>query len=185
MALPDEVGLRRSFVGSEHAVAMHQVEVRRSSIQGVGVFAVVPISRGDLIREYNLVREITEAHPIDPSRGEALEHCTYPGDRVFLVGPPDRYFNHSCDPNAYKRFRGAAIELLARRDVPAGSEITHDYLINTHGGSSWTCRCGAARCRGTMPGSFFDLPRGLQLEYRPYLADWFVATHRQRVEAIR
>jgi hypothetical protein len=164
---------------------MHEVEVRESPIQGRGVFSVSDVPAGAVIREYNLVREITASSPIDPERGECVEHCTYPGDRIFLVGPPDRYFNHSCDPNAYKRFRGAAIEILARREIPAGSEITHDYSINTDGGSTWACRCGAMRCRGTMPPSFFDLPKPIQIGYLALLADWFVARHPQRIEELR
>jgi hypothetical protein len=148
------------------------------------VFAVTDIPAGHLIREYNLVREVTEACPVEPAAGESPEHCTYPGDRVLLVGPPDCFFNHSCDPNGYKWFRGAAIEILARRRITAGAEITHDSMINTQGGSTWPCQCGARRCRRTMPESFFDLPRSIQLEYRPYLAPWFVARHRRQVEAL-
>jgi SET domain-containing protein len=163
---------------------MHAVEVRKSPIHGRGVFAVSEIPAGDLIREYDLVREITAASPIDPERGESIEHCTYPDDRVFLVGDPDRYFNHSCDPNAYKRFRGTAIEIVARRDISAGSEITHDYLVNTHDGSTWACSCGSLRCRGTMPRSFFDLPRSIQIEYLPFLAEWFVSRHSARVQEL-
>ena len=164
---------------------MHEVEVRESPIQGRGVFAVSDIPAGAVIREYNLIREVTASSRIDPERGECAEHCTYPGDRIFLVGPPDRYFNHSCDPNAYKRFRGTAIEILARRAIPAGSEITHDYAINTDGGSTWPCRCGSTRCRVTTPPSFFDLPKPIQIEYLALLADWFVAGHAQRVERLR
>jgi SET domain-containing protein len=163
---------------------MHDVEVRESPVQGRGVFAVSGIPVGELIREYNIVREITSSAPIDPKRGESLYHCTSLDDRVFLVGPPDRYFNHSCDANAYKRFRGTAIEIVARRDIPAGSEITHDYLINTHDGSTWTCSCGSLRCRGTMPRSFFDLPKSIQIEYVPLLAEWFVSRHSERVQEL-
>ena len=166
---------------------MSAVEVRESRIHGRGVFAVSEIPAGDLIRQYNLVREITAASPIDPAQGESIDHCTYPGDRVFLVGDPDRYFNHNCDPNAYKRFRENAIEIeiVARRRIPAGSEITHDYLINSHAGSAWTCRCGSLRCRGALPTSFFGLPKAIQIEYLPYLASWFVARHPERVRELR
>ena len=164
---------------------MHQVEVRESQIHGRGVFAASDIPGGELIREYNLVREITASHPIDPEQGESKEHCTYLGDRVFVVGPPDRYFNHSCDPNAYKRFRGATIEIVARRDISASSEIVHDYVINTHGGSTWTCRCGSPRCRGVMPRSFFELPKSIQIEYLPFLAEWFVSRHAGRVRQLK
>jgi hypothetical protein len=164
---------------------VHEVEVRESPIQGRGVFAVAEIPAGERIREYDLVREITAASPIEPERGECREHCTYFADRVFVVGDPDRHFNHSCDPNAYKRFRESAIEIVARRRIPAGAEITHDDLIDVHGGSTWTCRCGSLRCRGVIPSSFFDLPTALQIEYLPYLAPWFVARHAARVREIR
>ncbi len=164
---------------------MHDIEVRKSRIHGLGVFAVGEIGAGELIREYHLVREITQEKPLDPSCGEALEHCTYPGDRVFLVGEPDRHFNHSCDPNAFKGFEGASIRLFSRSRIAAGEEITHDYLINTHGGSKWHCHCGAERCRGVMPASFFDLPLAIQLEYLPYLAPWFVDRHRASVDELR
>jgi len=164
---------------------MHEVEIRQSGIEGLGVFAVTAIAAGELIREYNLVREVTPDAPVDSSRGEAVEHCTYPGDQVFLVGAPDRHFNHSCDPNAFKRFRNGSIQLFSVRDIAPGSEISHDYLINTHGGERWRCHCGAARCRGEMVASFFDLPRSLQLEYLAYLAPWFIERHPQEVELLK
>ena len=164
---------------------MHEVEVRESPIEGLGVFAVSAIRAGELIREYNLLREVTPETPVDPSNGEAIEHCTYPGSRVFLVGHPDRHFNHSCDPNAVKRFSGDAIQLFSRRDIAPDEEITHDYLINTHRGSRWPCHCQAARCRGEAVPSFFDLPRSIQIEYVPYLAPWFIEQHSQKVARLK
>ena len=163
---------------------MVEVEVRDSPIDGLGVFAVSSIREGELIREYNLVREVTLETPIDYSQGERVEHCTYPGDRVFLVGFPDRHFNHSCDPNAFKRFHANSIQLISRRRIEAGTEITHDYLINSHGGSRWSCNCGAERCRGEAVPSFFDLPRPIQFEYLPLLAPWFLDRHPERVAAL-
>ncbi len=163
---------------------MHDVVVRESPIEGLGVFASGPVREGELVRRFHLLRELTPDDPIRVERGECVEHCTYPDDRVFLVGPPDRHFNHSCDPNAFKRFVGDEIRVHARRPIAAGEEITLDYGINTHGGDRWPCRCGAARCRGEAVPSFFDLPRSIQLEYRPLLADWFVARHEEAVRAL-
>ena len=163
---------------------MESIEVRESPIGGLGVFAVSAIRKGELIREYNLVREVTVEVPVDAAKGEALEYCTYPDDRVFLVGYPDRHFNHSCDPNAVKRFVSESIQLWSRRDISRGTEITHDYMINTHGGSRWECNCGASRCRGEAVPSFFDLPVSVQLEYRSYLAPWFVQHHSELVASL-
>lgn len=93
--------------------------------------------------------------------------------RYLLVGEPDRYLNHSCDPNAYKRYTQSRIELIARRTIEVGDEITLDYLINNAGGDTWPCHCGATRCRGMTGTSFFDLPEEFQREYFPLLAPWF------------
>jgi SET domain-containing protein len=76
-----------------------EVAVRKSPIGGFGVFAVRSFDAGALIRELNLGREITRDMPLRPGEGERLEHCTVVDGRLFLVGSPDRYFNHSCDPN--------------------------------------------------------------------------------------
>jgi hypothetical protein len=161
-----------------------KVEVRESAIGGLGVFATAAIRAGEFIREYNVVREALPSTPIDPATGESAEHCRYVDGRIYLVGTPDRHFNHGCDPNAFKRFARDAIQIFSRRDIAPGSEITHDYVINTHGGSSWPCHCGADRCRGLTGSSFFDLSLPIQREYLPYLAPWFVAMHAERVAAL-
>lgn len=153
------------------------VEVRKSPIEGLGVFALVPLLAWQCIREINVIREITEAAPLRADLGERIDHCDYPDGKVILLGPPDRHINHSCDPNAFVRYQGDRCFLIARRDIAAGEEITCDYNINISGGTSWPCHCGASRCRGETIGDFFKLPRAIQQEYRPLLADWFVRRH--------
>lgn len=115
--------------------------------------------------------------------GESTEHCSYPDGKVVLWGYPDRHVNHSCDPNAYQEEKGdgsAVVHIMARRAIRAGDEITLDYNVNR----PEVCP-GADRCRGETIGDFFLLPGEHQLEYLPMLADWFVAKHRERVEALR
>ena len=73
------------------------------------------------------------------------------------------------------------IDVSRVRDIAAGEEITYDYMINTHGGASWTCACGAPGCRGRTVASFFELAPALQRAYARYLAPWFVAAHFERV----
>lgn len=153
------------------------VEVRQSSIEGLGVFAVVPFLAWQCIREINVLREVTEAAPLRPDLGERIDHCDYPDGRIVLLGPPDRHLNHSCDPNAFVRYQGDRCYLVARRDIDAGEEITCDYNMNITGGTSWPCHCGARRCHGETIGDFFKLPTAIQQEYRPLLAEWFVRRH--------
>lgn len=160
------------------------VEVRESGIQGLGVFARRSFRAGDRIRRINVVREITNDSPLREDLGELVDHCAYPDGKVVLYGIPDRYINHSCDPNAYEFFEGDGSYLVARRDIASGEEITCDYNINISDGTSWSCHCGAGRCRGRVAGGYFLLPLEWQQEYRPLLADWFVRRNSERVELL-
>lgn len=163
---------------------IQDVTVRASAIEGLGLFAARPFRAGERIRRINVVREVTPDAPLRPELGERQDHCDYPDGRVVLFGYPDRHINHSCDPNAYALYEGAATYLVARRDTAAGDEITCDYNINITGGSSWPCHCGAERCRGETTGDFFLLPIDIKREYRPLLAAWFVARNAERIDAL-
>ena len=158
---------------------MLEVEVRASPIEGLGVFAVRAFRATERIRRVNIVREVTEDDPL--REGEQVEHCAYPNGKVVLWGFPDRHVNHCCDPNAYELHDGDAVYVVARRPIATGEEITFDYNVNTAGGSTWPCNCGAARCRGESVGDYFSLPEEHQIEYLPLLLDWFVAKHRDRI----
>ena len=155
--------------------------VADSELGELGVFASAAFRAGDVLGEFKLIQEITAPEQLE-ALGERPEHCCLIDGRFFLAGTPERYLNHSCDPNVYKRF-GERIEIVARRDGEAGEELRLDYLINNSGGDSWPCRCGVPRCRGMTGRSFFTLPSEFQREYRPLLAPWFVARHARELGA--
>jgi SET domain-containing protein len=154
------------------------VEVRASPIEGLGIFALRSFAAGELIRAVTVVREITPEAPLQPELGERREHCDYPDGKVLLIGAPDRHLNHSCDPNAWLRYVGPGEQIVARRHIGAGEEITCDYSVNLTGGDTWPCHCGVPRCRGHVTGDFFALPLEVQREYAGNLAPWFVRAHR-------
>ncbi len=157
------------------------VVVHPSRIEGLGVFAARPFRAGETIRRITVVREVTAEAPLREALGERFDHCDWPDGKQLLIGYPDRHLNHSCDPIAWVRYEGAASYIVARRDIPAGEEITADYNVNIAGGTSWPCHCGAARCRGETLGDYFRLPPEIQREYRPLLADWFARRHADRL----
>jgi len=163
---------------------MDDITVRQSSIEGLGIFAVRPFSPGDRIHQINVIRTITPEAPLRPDLGERQDHCDYPDGEVVLLGFPDRHVNHSCDPNAYVLYTSDASYFAARREIPAGYEISIDYNINIVGGTAWPCHCGATRCNGIVVGDFFLLPSTLQLEYLPLLAEWFVLRHHERLSSL-
>ena len=167
--------------GGDHHEDFSHLEVKLSSIEGLGLFAKRPLCSGQRIHRINVVREVTAETPLREELGERSDHCDYPDGKVVLLGFPDRHINHSCDPNTYIEYTEDASYIVARRPIAAGEELTCDYNINITEGTAWPCHCGTARCRGTTTGDFFLLPPEIQREYLPLLAEWFVRRHAQRM----
>lgn len=128
------------------------VAVRRSPIDGYGVFALEPARRGHKIGEVR-GESITVAEA--RRRAATLE-------RIMIVEvshksavdlarstDPMRFTNHSCQPNGRLTIRDGRIEFYALRDIAPGEEITVDYG-ETHHEGRLTCRCGAPGCIGRL-----------------------------------
>lgn len=169
---------------SDSRQGTENVVVRPSAIHGKGLFAAVDFRAGDRILRRDDSRLVTAENPL--GEGEHEYHCDWIADgRVVYAQEPERYTNHSCDPNAYVEVdEEGARYCTARRHIPADEEITYDYSIDLAGGSAWDCNCGSARCRGTVRGEFFSLPREIQREYLPYLSPWFRQRFKEKVEAV-
>ena len=137
---------------------------------------------GDTVLVIDDSRIVDEAHPLRLELNEYPWHCDYLARGVVvLMQEPERHINSSCDPNTFVRTVGNRRNVIALRDIAAGDEITYAYIVNTAGGAVWECHCGAARCLGRIPSSFFELPLDRQLEYLPQLDVWFCEEHARDV----
>ncbi|HUG38176.1 MAG TPA: SET domain-containing protein-lysine N-methyltransferase [Candidatus Limnocylindrales bacterium] len=138
------------------------LEVRVSSIHGMGVFTRSSIPPGLRIIEY--VGEIISTAEADrryDDRGME-RHQTY----LFSLddgrcidgrvgGNLARFINHSCEPNCESVEIEGHIWIQASRPIDAGEELTYDYAYEWLDGddahaSFYACRCGAPRCRRTI-----------------------------------
>ncbi len=161
------------------------VQVKHSPIHGLGVFAAEDLREGSRILHVDDSRVVTEENPLHKDEGEYERHCDYlAGGKVVLLQEPERYTNHSCDPNSFVKTVDGVRYRFALRDVAAGEEITNDYCVNSRGDTVWQCNCGSQRCRRTIHSDFFHLPLPLQLEYLPLLDDWFVDENSEKVEGL-
>jgi hypothetical protein len=99
------------------------------------------------------------------SRNPRFEcYCVQVGPNSYtLTWAPERFINHSCEPNL--GFRDAR-ELRALRLIQPGEELTFDYSTSM-AENAWTmeCQCGAPQCRHLI-GDFVDLPGGIKARYR-------------------
>jgi uncharacterized protein len=143
------------------------VEVRSSSIHGRGVFALQRIGKGTRIAEYVGERltgaEVERRYADETDTGHTfLFHVS---DDVYVdasnQGNDARFINHSCEPNCESEVEHDRVYICALQDIEPGEELTYDYALEPEDDppSTWmtlyACRCGAARCRGTLiePGS--------------------------------
>jgi len=139
--------------------APEAVEVRRSGVRGQGVFAVLGLRAGQRVGTYAGRRY-----------GADDAHATWDDQLTYLFrlsdgslidgaqgGNATRHINHSCESNVEAvEDHDAAGELVvviqATRDIRAGQEIFLDYALDVSedDAAGYSCRCGTARCRGTL-----------------------------------
>lgn len=75
-----------------------------------------------------------------------------------------QYTNHSCEPNCF--FDTTEFELVALKDIPAGTELTFFYpSTEWHMQQPFTCACGAPECVGTVSGAD-AMPADVMNRYR-------------------
>ncbi len=137
---------------------------RRSRIHGFGVFATRRIRAGQLLVPYlgEIIQtaEARKRYGRDAARKNPhtfLFHLD--GNRYIdaAVGGNDaRFINHSCAPNCDPELLDGAVWIRAIRNIQPGVELTYDYALviekraSRKRRSQYACRCGAAKCRGTM-----------------------------------
>ena len=139
------------------------IEVRRSGVHGLGVFAAKPIAKGTRIIEYVGERVSHDEADRRYEEKDANDSHTF----LFIVdsktvidagidGNDARFFNHSCDPNCESTVEKKRVYIEAIRDIEPGTELTYDYQIYREEGDPenidevFACRCGFPNCRGTM-----------------------------------
>ncbi len=144
---------------ARHRRGLRAFELRGDSIAGYGIVATRPIPAGETVfrGEERALRLVTRRHVesnwIAADR-ELFKHYAVPvSDQIYAIWDEDPNSwapqNHSCEANtAY-----TGLNVLARRDIAAGEELTLDYheLLDSES-EAFDCRCGARSCRGRVQG---------------------------------
>ncbi len=163
---------------------MTNVEVRKSSIQGKGVYAAKNFKKGEVVLEIDDSHIVIDKNSLTKQQQEF--DCDYlSDDKVVLMREPEKYINHSCDPSTYTKTIKGVRKVIAMHDIKKGDEITYDYAMNGDNEGTFECKCGTSNCRRIYNGNFFKLPVVTQKRYLPYLEDWFVQEHVERIKQLR
>jgi SET domain-containing protein len=146
-------------------VSPFELTVRRSSIEGRGVFAGVSIPRGRKVIAYagEKITRAEAARRVRKSFRETKELRTYfasiarkrvPDKRHWFLdgsvgGNGSERINHCCDPNLFVRKAHGKIYFYSLRGIRKGEELSFDYAFAEER-IRIPCRCGSKKCRGFM-----------------------------------
>ena len=145
-----------------------KIVARKSQIHGNGVFALLPIAKGERIIEYKGKRR-THAEVDAGDTGDADSGHTFLftlNDEYVIDanfgGNTARWINHSCRPNCEAVLeeneegsrKKSQVFIEAKRAIKPGEELTYDYGITLDEPHTarlkkiWACRCGAQELHG-------------------------------------
>ncbi|GIX90502.1 histone-lysine N-methyltransferase, H3 lysine-36 specific [Caerostris darwini] len=109
---------------------------------------------GDLIDEEECERRIKQKQEVGDTN---FYFCTLDATRIIDAGPKgnfSRFMNHSCEPNCetqkWSVNGDGRIGIFAKKDIPAGSELTFDYQMDFAHYEKLKCYCGSKRCSGLI-----------------------------------
>jgi hypothetical protein len=150
----------------------------KSKIHGNGVIAAEPVAKGEKLMEFG-------GEIISPADFETdlyrMRSIWQVGEGVYLAlredDPEpslDENLNHSCDANSWLH---GAVDLVARRDIAAGEEITLDQGTWNFDEDEYVwdqdhCTCGAAACRKTLAPTdwmLLDVQNRYRGHFHPYV----------------
>lgn len=136
-----------------------QLGIRRSPIQGLGLFADEDIPNGRKVIEYTGERitwreTLKRFAKIWQSRNRTKRLCLFRLNRRWVLdgavgGSGAEFINHRCAPNLRSRRVRGHIYFFSRRPIRKGQELTLDYRF-PKAAVRVACRCGSPACRGTI-----------------------------------
>ena len=121
-----------------------KVIVKKSKLHGKGVFALRDFQKGEVVLKW-------KPKPLKKSELEALslskkKHVMHIDGKYFLGRSPERYINHSCEPNA----KNQNMSNIAIKDIKKDEEITIKYKKALAGGINFKCECNEKGCKETI-----------------------------------
>lgn len=161
---------------------MKNFAVRKIGKKGKGVFASKDFKKGDFI--LSIKGRVVSAEEAYNLSSHFINHiCVVGNGKWALMGYPERYINHSCNPNVFDRKK----RTYAMKNIKKGEELVFDYSINGPEGEDWKmkCHCHSKNCRKTVTGEFFRLPRKTQIKYLPYLDAWFRKKYKKEISGLK
>lgn len=139
----DEVSLAE--IQQANARKDRKVEIRETDGRGWGIFALNAFLKGDVV---------IAARAMGESSFQGTHTIQTDWKRHVYMDLPATMLNHVCSranvgvrPNEM-----GAYDFVAMRDIEKDEEVVMDYESTEYEIESFTCMCGAPKCRGVLQG---------------------------------
>ena len=126
----------------------NDIEVRKSRIEGRGVFALREFHPGGVVTTWDTSNTLSDEQYKNLSDDQRRYVTRYQGGWLFMQEPAS-YINHSCEPNT-RALNGHDVAIA---EIHMGDEITSDYRPEMKVGEEMKCRCGTKGCLGYIIGT--------------------------------
>lgn len=103
-------------------IEMSNVVIDKGNLAGKGVYANRDFKKGEVVIKYNLKPVTKEKYEDLPDSEKIFTHTHW--GQIYLYSEPERYVNHSPNPNTYQDL-GKQCD-IALRDIKKGEAITTD-----------------------------------------------------------
>ncbi len=122
---------------------MANVVVKKSKIQGKGVFAARNFKKGEVVIRWSTCSKVLSKEQL-AKLPLSKKKCTsyFKNGKYILFSSLGKYVNHSCNSNTKAKNGGD----VAVRAIRKGEEITADYVLEKVSGSM-NCCCGSKNCK--------------------------------------
>lgn len=144
-----------------------ELELRKSSGKGEGIFATKSFRVGDIVM-VGVIKEVLNGNHSHASQIGENEYVLHDG----LITK----VNHSCSPNCgISVNKTGAHDYVAIKEIGVNEEITFDYAMRNYVINYFpkNCMCGSKRCRGRIAG-WKDLPDEKKKEYAGFVAPYLL-----------
>ncbi|MFH2020186.1 MAG: SET domain-containing protein-lysine N-methyltransferase [archaeon] len=121
---------------------MPSIMVKKSKIQGEGVFAGKNFRKGAIVLTWDTSMILTKAEAKRiPTRYK--KYLVFSKGKFIVAQNPEKYLNHSCNPNTIEK----DFCDVAARGIKKGEELTTDYSLDAPPHIKMKCNCGQKNCK--------------------------------------
>ncbi len=117
--------------------------IKKSKLNKKGIFAARNFKKGDVIIIWKSKKILSKKELGQLPKSELHYISNYKPNEFLLQQAPERYVNHSCNPNTKVRNNSD----IAINDIKKGEEITSDYSV-ANIQQHFVCKCGSKNCKG-------------------------------------